>query len=549
MATCRQIATSEEYGDFIVNYSGENDRAVETFGGQCFQRISGYYGIIYKSLAETGSLSIRNYSFGSIPALYGLMERDIGVRSQGLETALENAGVLRLQNQPVLQLKGQGCIMAFIDTGINIEDNEFRYGNGDTRIIRLWDMTDDTGNPPKGILYGSEYTEEDINMALREGMPANGRYMGHDSLNHGNVLARISAGNTGAAPEAYIVVVKLKEAKKYLKDYYFIRQEVPAYQENDIMLAVNYIKGISLALNLPVSLCIALGSNGRSHDGRSALSYILDRFVSSTGAVAVLSAGDEGNRQLHFSGTVKKENVAEAMEIRVDERQKGLTVNIWGDNPQIFSVGIVSPTGESIPRVPARIGKSEIYQLIFDNTTVTIEYELVEGDSGDELILISLNRPTAGVWTINIYGDNILYGSYNAYLPISQFIYENTYFLKPDPEITITDPAYARQIITTTTYNASTNALYISNGRGFARDSAIKPDLASPLSCGITAGASCQFLTWGIVDGNDKELRCSDIKSYLIRGAVRREDITYPSREWGYGALNVYEAFERLRGD
>ena len=40
----------------------------------------------------------------------------------------------------------------------------------------------------------------------------------------------------GAAPFSEIAVVKLKEAKTYLREFYFIPDSVPAYQENDIMM-------------------------------------------------------------------------------------------------------------------------------------------------------------------------------------------------------------------------------------------------------------------------------------------------------------------------
>ena len=119
------------------------------------------------------------------------------------------------------------------------------------------------------------------------------------------------------------------------------------------------MKSISIKLNMPVSLCMALGTNGHSHDGSSPLSYILDRFVSSTGTVASVSVGDEGNKQLHASGRVgnqegEQSNVStvagnrelgqsyvatvatggyalyDNVEIKVDERQQGLIINIWG---------------------------------------------------------------------------------------------------------------------------------------------------------------------------------------------------------------------------
>ena len=194
----------------------------------------------------------------------------------------------------------------------------------------------------------------------------------------------VAAGNNGAVPEAYIVAVKLKSAKKYLRDYYFVEDGAIAYQENDIMLAINYVKSVALKLNMPISLCLTLGTNGRSHDGASSLSYIIDRFVSNAGTVASVCVGDEGNKQLHASGVVghsdektdnqdeiegnkNRDNKAyDVVEVRVDEKQGGLIINIWATLPGIISIGVVSPTGEVINPVEPRIGKSEIYNLIFD---------------------------------------------------------------------------------------------------------------------------------------------------------------------------------------
>ena len=41
-----------------------------------------------------------------------------------------------------------------------------------------------------------------------------------------------------AAPEAEMVIVKLKEAKEYLREYYFVDCDARCYQENDLVAAV-----------------------------------------------------------------------------------------------------------------------------------------------------------------------------------------------------------------------------------------------------------------------------------------------------------------------
>ena len=62
-----------------------------------------------------------------------------------------------------------------------------------------------------------------------------------DTNGHGTFVASVACGSAdaenvfmGMAPEADIAVVKLKEAKQYLRDFYFIHSDAPCYQENDM---------------------------------------------------------------------------------------------------------------------------------------------------------------------------------------------------------------------------------------------------------------------------------------------------------------------------
>lgn len=92
-----------------------------------------------------------------------------------------------------------------------------------------------------------------------------------DEEQHGTMLASIAhgsedlqAGFTGAAPYAELLVVKLKPAKPYLKDFLSI-PEMPAYQKNDIMAAIEYLEETARKLGRPLILCLGLGTNNGSH--------------------------------------------------------------------------------------------------------------------------------------------------------------------------------------------------------------------------------------------------------------------------------------------
>ncbi|MDD2627995.1 MAG: hypothetical protein PHR25_04840 [Clostridia bacterium] len=83
---------------------------------------------------------------------------------------LDDAGITPVQNQPYLDLDGTDVILGFIDTGIDYTKEEFQYEDGTTRIKYLWDQTID-GIPPEGFFIGTEYTDDNINEALKSTEP------------------------------------------------------------------------------------------------------------------------------------------------------------------------------------------------------------------------------------------------------------------------------------------------------------------------------------------------------------------------------------------
>ena len=72
-------------------------------------------------------------------------------------------------------------------------------------------------------------------------------------------------------PGAGIVAVKLKPAKEYLRDYFLVQENAPAFQEDDCMLAVRYLQEQAQRLNLPLVVCFGLGTNQGGHDGHTPL--------------------------------------------------------------------------------------------------------------------------------------------------------------------------------------------------------------------------------------------------------------------------------------
>ena len=188
----------------------------------------------------------------------------------------------------------------------------------------------------------------------------------------------------------------------------------------------------------------------------------------------------------------------------------------------------------------------------------------MEQGSGEELIFFRFLAPTPGIWTIQVtISESNGESSFHIWLPITQFLQSDTYFLRPSPYITLTEPANIREVISVTTYNDTNGSFWADSGRGFTRLGRIKPDLCSPgvnistvfgketgssLAAALTAGAAALFMEWAVVEGNRPQVESRELKNYLIRGADRSPEIDYPSREWGYGKLDIAGTFDVLAG-
>lgn len=566
MPDCREIIASEEYADFIIEAAYIGNFSEEDELKYCVQDTNYRYVIAYAPINEISPVSIEEYSYSEIPKLFGLMD----------STAVAATGAIRLQRKRGLELTGRDVIVGFIDTGIDYRNKVFQNATGQTRIISIWDQTDQSGNIPEGLKYGSEYTQEDINRALSSDNPYE-VVPTRDTNGHGTFMAGVACGSediendfVGAANESLIAMVKLKPAKQYLRNYFLVEDEAnkyEVYQENDIMLAVTYLQRLAVKEKKTLVIVLGVGSGNGQRAGETVLSQMLSRFGEFIGNCVVVCGGNEGNQRLHYQGKLSNGDY-EDVELRVGNGTSGFSMEIWGNAPDILSVSFISPSGEQAPRIPARVGNSTVLEFLLEKTVIDINYSLMESGSGAQLIFMRFIDPTPGVWIIRVYGQNLLEGNYNMWLPIRQFIKEDTYFLKPSPDVTLVTPATADTVVTVSAYDHTSNALYINSSRGFTSENAVKPDITAPgvnvygpginnnyirktgtsVAAALVAGNCAQLMQWGIVEGNEPQMKTNYIKNFLIRGAIRDRNIAYPSKEWGYGKVNIYETFNILAG-
>lgn len=547
------------------------DRVVRDY---VYLPIDSNLGITYINREEVRDLGLREFTYRTIPKAYGLMQTGLQFLQSFDPAPLIESGILQMQREP-LSLTGTGVVIGFLDTGIDYQNEVFRNLDGSSRILGIWDQTIQTGQPPEGLFYGTEYRKADIDRALLSDNPLE-IVPSRDENGHGTAVASVAAGSpvsgglrfVGAAPEADIVVVKLRQMKEYLRQFYMLPEQVPAYAESDLLTAVKYLESYAISLVRPLVICIAVGTNMGDHQGNSVLAGYLNTIATRRSRAVVVCGGNEGNSAHHYVGyaTEGMTQTTDNVEIRVGEGESGFTMELWGNIPASHAISIRSPGGETTDRVDFRGRETRDFSFIYERTRIQVDHVLVEQGSGEELIFFRFMDPTPGVWTIQVTimgGSSQGDGSFHIWLPITEFLQGETYFLRPSPYTTLTEPSNARDVITTTIYQSSNDSFYGESGRGFVRKGDIKPDLCTPgvgidtilgkrtgssMGAALLSGICAQFMQWAVVEGNQQWVESRELKNYLIRGAVRQSGITYPSREWGYGQSNIARTFDVIAG-
>ncbi len=553
---------SEDYADLLITYSGD-ENILNLYRDSTVHIINFFNAVVHIPVSQITTNTIVQLGYSVMPSLFGLIS----------EASLEASGIIRLRNIPNLNLRGQGVLIGIIDSGIDYRNPIFRYADGTTKIAAIWDQTIISDNYPADTYYGTEYSREQINEALQSEDPLSIVPV-TDEIGHGTMIAGIAAGNevpdsgfSGVAPDAELVVVKLKQAKRYLREFFLVPEDVPCYQENDILFAIDYILQVSVNLNRPMAVCIALGTSQGAHDGRGTLSSYLSLQAERIGYSFLVAAGNEGNARRHFLGVIDPNVGKDTIELSVAENESGFTMEIWGNSPGVFSIDIQSPSGEYVPQIIPRLDENRDITFIFDRTEIIIDYQIVESQSGDQLILIRLKNPSPGIWRIGVYGRGILATGFNAWLPMGNFISDDTYFIRSNPYTTILSLGNARVPITVTAYNIEDDSLYLNASRGYTRIGVVKPEIAAPgvnilaptpeqgfarvtgtsASAAHATGVAAMMLEWAVVRRNQPNFNTVDMKIFMIRGARRELDIQYPNRDWGYGILDIYNIFDTLR--
>lgn len=560
----RYKITSNDYTDILAE-GFERINGMFNSKDYTVNRINNDYAVYHPPASELTIDSTQKFGYQYIPKCYGLMNL----------SSNEVSGITRVRMDPSLELRGQGVLLGFIDTGIDYTNPIFRYADNTSRIVYIWDQSIESGKYQEDFYFGTEYSQWDINTALIAADPYR-VVPSRDENGHGTALAGIAAGGedlsasfSGVAPDAEIVVVKLKEAKQNIKDFFCIPPNVPCYQENDIMFGIQYLINVADKLERPIAICIGIGSSQGAHEGEGVFCNFLNDIGRIAGKSIVVAGGNEGNTNHHYYGEIDPSVDFDVVSLNVGENESGFTMELWGFAPNIVAVEVYAPDGGLVARVSGIFLQRSTQIVNHRGTSIFIDNQFSEERTGNQLIMFRFIKPFSGVWRFVVSGSGDLLLRYHIWLPISNFLTANTYFINGNLDTTLSIPANAINTIAIANYNHQNQSLYYYSGRGFTKNGGLKPDVAAP-GVNITApsltggfysstgssestahatGAIALLLEWGIIRGNSTKLNNILIRRIVINGARRSPTVSYPDQGWGFGTIDIYSAIRRYYED
>ncbi|BCJ94744.1 hypothetical protein acsn021_23130 [Anaerocolumna cellulosilytica] len=543
---------SDDFADIVIEYNN-NMSYFERFGEYSYNLINDKYAIIHIPAEALDENAIRNFGYFAIPKCYGLLTY--------LKEQVEREYTVR--SFPEYNLTGSGVLVGIIDTGIVYTNPIFINADNTSKVKAIWDQTIDSGRYPEGMFYGTEYSQEEISHALASETPLQ-IVPSTDTIGQGTAMAGIAAGYqsedngfSGVAVGAELVVVKLKQAKNNIMDFYGIPQDTYCYQMNDIMMGIQYLMNLSRRLNRPIVICVGLGSSQGSHKGEDIMSNYLTESATAAGIAIVVAAGNEGDTSHHYFGEIVPPEPYDLVELKVGPLDRYFSMELWGYLPNVVTVEIINPDGDSVAVLrPDFVGQRN-YTIEYQEMIIYVDSYISETYSEEQLILFRFKNIPEGIWRFRTSGTYDLISQYHIWLPIRNFLTSETYFHYANPFTTISIPGNALNILTTTSYNPISRELSESAGRGFTASFVPKPDIAAPgehilvptiintfiplsgtsLASAFAGGISAGLLEWGILQGNMPGMNSISIRYFLTNSAVRSNEHLYPNPGWGYGLI------------
>ncbi len=278
-------------------------------------------------------------------------------------------------------------LIGIVDTGIDLNHPAFKTANGQSRVLCLWDQTEDIpAKFPDNFDYGTYWTQTDI---------LNSSCTSKDTDGHGTHVAGCAAQYfhpTQGAEKDYsgnaqsnLIIVKTDLSSIHVLD------------------AVYFIITRANEIGKPVVINLSMGNQLGPHDGTDPITAAIDYFAGQ-GNLIVRSAGNDGSAYIHDD--VDADADGETMFYTLKSNATKLAFDCWYDGEKDVAIQLVLPGGAA----SRKILRGEFVTLQLSNGS-TIEIDNAsygeETYNNDCRVLITMSgQLPAGKWGLVFYANN-----------------------------------------------------------------------------------------------------------------------------------------------
>ncbi|SED01976.1 phage tail tip lysozyme [Streptomyces melanosporofaciens] len=381
------------------------------------------------------------------------------------------------------RLTGQGVVVGVIDTGCDVDHPSFKWPDGSSRLLALWDQRDrEAGLELAPYGYGIRFGRADINRALRSGRPY--EVLGYHPADadrdgmgaHGTHVMDIS-GIGAAGADLVFAHLANRRGNALAGD------DLTSLGDSCRLLeAIDWVS--RTAGQRPCVINISQGRHGGPHDGSTLVELAVSQWLQATpGRFVVFSAGNYASSRTHSSGNVTP-GLARTLTFTTDPAD--LTPNeieLWYSGEDELFLGLETPSGHRTPLVPLG-SRAEVHE---QGRVVGRIYHLRDRNNGEHMVDLFLDPSApAGHWRLTLHPVRIRNGRFDAWI-------ERDEACKPcqarfvdsdvDPFCTLGTLAnsHGPQLIVGA-YDAHTPGRPVADfsSWGPTRDGRLKPDLLAP---------------------------------------------------------------------
>lgn len=497
---------------------------------------------------------------------------------------------------------GSGVIVGIIDSGIDLRHPAFFNAEGQSRILYVWDQSDDAGTGPTELesTYGTECDNANI-MSNTCAMT--------DDFGHGTHVAGTSAGMDssygGVAPEASLIAVKFRDST-------MLGDIIGATTfSTSVCDAAYYIFKKADALGMPAVINISLGSSSGPHDGTSLFEQCLDNLVAEKPSRFIVAAAGNSSRSLggaHIGYEITPEISRSSVLVPIAD-YPFYHIDIWENQGCNMDVGVIqwsTSSGAEFWTDWVHAGESvsgsfgDVADVIVDRTetesplnskhhTQILLLPNTDFELGEHFFSFVFSGTCSGFNAWANFEDTQLFSADTGVFPLIPI--GDIEYLAGNNISTVSTPSTAKNILSVASYNTRMNwtdsldaihedldntlldlSIFSSNGPALTEDQGQKPNLTAPGAWIISAmSADADVLPeevindyFQIMQGTsmasphvagivalllqiNPELGYQDIMNFLQTTTFSDDFVlTTPNNRWGFGKVSAGAAVQKL---